>query len=88
MFAGAFSVILLLGMFSSCAATMWSICSNFFAVGSMKNKITAAIIVLAAYIISLFPFGSLVGMIFPLIGYYGFIYIGCVIYKGLKRKVL
>lgn len=88
MFAGAFSVILLLGMFSSCAATMWSICSNFFAVGSMKNKITAVIIVLAAYIISLFPFGSLVGMIFPLIGYYGFIYIGCVIYKGLKRKVL
>ena len=84
-FAGAFSVILLLGMFSSCVATMWSIGSNFFAVGSMKNKIATVVIVLAAYIISLFPFGELVGMIFPLIGYYGFIYIMCVIYKGLRK---
>lgn len=86
-FAGAFSIVLLLGMFSSCAATMWSICSNFFVVGSKKNKIVSIFVVLVAYVISLFPFGELVGLLFPFIGYYGFIYIICVIYKAISMQL-
>ncbi len=83
-FGTAFSVILVLGMFSSCSATMWSVCSCLFTVGSKKNKIMSVVVISCALMLGLLPFGKLVGVLFPLIGYYGLFYIGCVAYKGIR----
>jgi uncharacterized membrane protein YkvI len=81
---GAFSVILLMGMFASSSATLWSICSSFFQPGSLKNNVFALAVVSGALTLGLLPFGKLVSVFFPLIGYYGLIYIGGVAYKGIQ----
>ena len=85
-FGGSFSVILLLGMYSSCSATMWSICSNFFEIGTFRNKLVASVTLVMALVLGLLPFGKLVGTLYPLIGYYGLFYIACVAYKGISSR--
>ncbi len=85
-FGAVFSVILILGMFSSCSAMMWSVCSRFAYGGDKGNRIFAILIAIFAYVLSLFSFAELVGFFYPLEGYIGLIFIGCVAYKGIKHQ--
>jgi uncharacterized membrane protein YkvI len=83
-FGAAFSLILILGIFSSCSTMMWTVCSRFFAGDPKKNRIFAVIVSTGTFMISLFPFTKLVGVFYPLVGYIGLLFIGCVLYKGIK----
>jgi uncharacterized membrane protein YkvI len=83
---GMFSIILVLGMFSSCSTMMWSVCSRFYADNVRKNRMFAVAVGIAAFILGQFPFAKLVGIFYPFIGYVGLIFIGCVVWKGLKEK--
>lgn len=56
---GMFSVILVLGMFSSCAAMMWSVSSRFYTEDIRKNKMFAIAIGVAALILGQFSFSKL-----------------------------
>lgn len=85
-FGGFFSIVLILGMFSSCAATMWSICSCFFKEDKKKNNIFAVVITMCGLFIGLLPFSDLISIILPFNGYYGLIYIICVLYKGIRKN--
>ncbi len=84
MVANIFTIILLLGMFSSSSATMWSICRYIYPEKPKKNRIAALIITVAATLVGILPFAKLVAIILPSIGYIGIFYIVCVIYKGIK----
>lgn len=80
-----FSITLILGIFSSCSVMMWSVCSRFTFGGKRGNVLCSVGIISIAYIISLFSFGRLVSVFYPIVGYIGLIFIGCVIYKGVKK---
>ncbi len=82
----AFSIILTLGIFSSCSTMMWTVCSRFFAGDMRKNKLFAVLVSTGIFLMSLFPFGKLVGVFYPLVGYVGLLFIGCVIYRGVWDK--
>ncbi|ODU57262.1 MAG: hypothetical protein ABT01_02560 [Clostridium sp. SCN 57-10] len=84
-FGTVFSITLILGIFSSCSTMMWSFCNRFFTNDKKKNRIFAAIVAILTFALGLFPFGGLVAVVYPLIGYAGLIFIGCVVYKGLKK---
>lgn len=84
-FGAVFSVMLILGIFSSCTVMMWSVCSRFKPENKRLNAAFAAAAAVACYIISLFPFGSLINAFYPAVGYIGLLFIGCVIYKGCKK---
>lgn len=85
-FGAVFSAVLILGMFSSCSTMMWSFCSGFFRNDRKKNRIFSVAAVIGCMLLGFVPFGSLVSAAYPLIGYSGLIFIGAVIYKGIKRK--
>lgn len=80
-----FSIVLILGMFSSCSAMMWSVCNRFTLGGKRGNRMFAALIAIFTFILGLFSFSELVGIFYPLVGYIGLLFIGCVIHKGIKR---
>lgn len=86
MIGATFSVILILGIFSSCSTMMWTVCSRFFAGDSKKNRIFAVIVSTGIFMISLFPFTKLVGVLYPLVGYVGLLFVGCVLYKGIRGQ--
>jgi uncharacterized membrane protein YkvI len=80
-----FSIVLMLGIFSSCSTMMWSFCNQFFTEGTWENRLFAVVIAAFIFALGLFPFRNLAGIIFPLIGYLGLVFIGCVFYKGIKN---
>ncbi|HHT20094.1 MAG TPA: hypothetical protein GXZ74_01485 [Tissierellia bacterium] len=80
-----FAIVLTLGIFSSSAVIMWSICSRFSRLDRRGEIIVAASIMILGYIISLFPFGQLISTFYPIIGYIGLVFLSCVIYRGLRR---
>lgn len=83
-FASLFSVALVLGVFSSCSVMMWTVCNNFQYGGDKGNRLFAVAIALLTYIMSLFPFGELMGTFYPFIGYIGLIFLSAVIHKTVR----
>lgn len=81
-----FSIILILGIFSSCSAMLWTVCDKFVAQGSKKSYIVAACVSIAAFLIGLLPFAQLVGKVYSVLGYIGLIFITCVIIKKIRVK--
>jgi uncharacterized membrane protein YkvI len=82
---GFFSVCLILGIFSSCAAMMWTVCDFFTSVGVKHKKPFAVGVAAFTFFLGLFSFSGLISVFYPLIGYLGLIFVGCVIWKGLKH---
>ncbi|KPL77806.1 membrane protein [Ornatilinea apprima] len=81
-----FSIVLILGMFSSCSAMMWSVCNRFTWGGKQGNRLFAIFVAIFIFVLGLFSFSDLLGVFYPLVGYMGLLYIGCVIYKGIKHQ--
>lgn len=86
LFGAIFSIILILGIFSSSSVMMWSLCSRFKFKQKRWNYLIALIVTIFAYIVSLFSFGTLIATIYPIIGYIGLTFIAFVIIKSLKQN--
>ena len=82
-----FSVILLMGMFSSCATTVWSFCSECFAKDPKKNRIFSVGTIIACTALGFVPFGSLMSVVYPMIGYSGLVFMAAVAVKGIKNRM-
>lgn len=81
----AFSIILLMGIFSACSAMLWTVTERFVPQGSIKSLIISGIACLLAFLVGLLPFSSLIGVVYTIMGYAGLVFIGCVIWKQLKH---
>jgi uncharacterized membrane protein YkvI len=79
-----FSVVLVLGMFSSCSTMMWTVCSRFSFSAPGRNRMAAAAVTVFAFLLGMLPFSRLINVFYPFVGYMGLIYIGCVACKGLR----
>lgn len=80
-FGAVFSVFLVMGIFSACSAMMWTVCSKFATGKEKTNRIIAFAVAGGTFLLGLFSFGELIGVIYPIIGYLGLIYIFCVLKK-------
>ena len=84
-----FSIILIMGIFSSCSAMLWTVSERFVKQGSRKSYIFAACTCVVAFLLGLLPFAQLVGRVYTVLGYIGLVFAACVVAKrckGLKRK--
>lgn len=81
-----FSVFLVMGIFSCCSAMLWTVCSKFSVGDARKDRLIAVGVVIGVFLLGLLPFGELIGAFYPIIGYMGWIFIGCVLVKGLRRS--
>lgn len=87
-FLGAvFSIFLVMGIFSSCSAMMWTVCNKFATGIQKKDHLLALGVAVGTFLLGLLPFGELIGMFYPIIGYCGLIYIGCVLIKLRRHKL-
>ena len=81
-----FSVVLLSGIFSTAAPMTWTVCDKIVKEGSLKSKIVAGVIVVAAFFCGQLPFDQLVGTVYPYTGYLGILLFICVIVYVVKGK--
>lgn len=80
-----FSVVLILGIFSTAAPMTWTVCDRIVKEGTAKSKIVAAVVVLLAFIGGQLPFGTLVGIIYPYTGYLGILLFVCLAIYEIRR---
>lgn len=70
-----FTGILLLGIFSSCSAMLWTVGDRLGSVFSGgRAKIATICVVLIALVLGLFSFSELMSVLYPAIGYIGLLY--------------
>ena len=80
-----FSLILIMGIFSSCSAMLWTISEKFVTQGTGKSRLFASSVCLAAFLLGLLPFSGLVGGVYTVLGYIGLVFSGCVVYRFFTR---
>lgn len=78
-----FSIILIMGIFSSCSAMLWTISEKFVVQGTRRSRIFAGCTSLCAFLLGLFPFSDLIGAVYPILGYIGLIFAACVIRRQI-----
>lgn len=83
----AFSVFLIMGIFSASSAMIWTICSRFETGNRKRDVLLAVGIVFAIFILGLFDFGALISFLYPIIGYFGILFTGAVLVKRVRKMV-
>lgn len=81
-----FSIFLVMGIFSSCSAMMWTVCTKFSTGRPKRDRLLAVGVAAGTFALGLLSFGELIGMFYPIIGYCGLVYMGCVVIKKWRKK--
>ncbi len=79
-----FSIILLLGIFSTAAPLLWQFSARFTKDGTKKFKVFSLVATVVGLIGGFLPFGKLVGTVYPYTGYLGLLIIALVVYKSIS----
>lgn len=79
-----FSITLILGIFSACSAMLWTVSERFVRQGTKKSYLFAGSVALGTFLLGLLPFSELIGVVYPYLGYIGFLYVGCVAYRRIS----
>lgn len=84
-FAGfAFCIVLMLGIFSACATTMWTVCHQLARKEKRRGKWIAVLVAAGTYAVSFVPFSKLISVLYPLIGYLGIPFLVLVVAYEVK----
>jgi uncharacterized membrane protein YkvI len=85
-FGAVFSVILLLGIFSTSSMMLWTISSKFADQGTKKGLLVATIFAVTAFLLGLLPFTDLVHTLYPYLAYVDLPFIFCVFRKAFLNS--
>ncbi len=84
--AGLFTIIIMAGIYSSAIPMLWMVCNRFAEERTKKYNIICVAAVAAALVLSALPFGKLVNIVYPFVGYFGILILICVFYRSYINK--
>lgn len=84
-----FSVIILMGIYSTAAPMLWTVADQF----PIKSRSTYTIVCLVLTLVALIgglklPFAALVGFVYPSIGYFGLVFFGFLAYRQIQARLV
>ncbi len=82
----AFSVILILGIYTTATPLLWSVTNRLVTQDSPKFKITVLIITILGLVGGFLPFDKLVGILYPYTGYMGVLILVCALVRQITGK--
>lgn len=85
--AGVFSIILLLGIYTTVTPNLWAVSQAFGKDGSKKYIIATIVAGVLVFAISFLPYGELMNMIYPFAGYAAYLMIICMAVKHIRLFV-
>ena len=85
--AGVFSVILLLGIYTTVTPNLWAVAQAFGKDRSKKYVIATIVAGVAVFGISFLPYGELMNMIYPVAGYGAYLMIFCMAFKHVRLAI-
>lgn len=87
LFGAAFSIVLLIEIFSTAAPMMWTVCSRFAEDGTPKAFAVGVAFIVPAYLLSGVSFEKLIGCVYPCTGILGFVFMFCLLKTCIARRV-
>ena len=86
-YGSIFAFIIFLGIFSTVTPLIWTVCRRFFEEYTMKFNLLAIFLTLICLFGgNLLPFGKLINIIYPSIGYIGIVLFISLIFKDLRLQ--
>lgn len=85
--AGVFSIILLLGIYTTVTPNLWAVSQAFGKDGSKRYIIATIVAGVLVFAISFLPYGELMNMIYPFAGYAAYLMIICMAVKHIRLFV-
>lgn len=84
-----FAIIIFFGIYTTATPLLWTVCNRFAQEGTNKYRIIAVVLAAVGFLGStVLPFGKLVNIIYPTIGWVGLSLFVLVIFKELKTKLI
>ncbi|MDR1378131.1 MAG: hypothetical protein LBJ36_03680 [Synergistaceae bacterium] len=81
--ANIFSVILIGEIYSTAAPMLWVTCDRFTKEGTSGHKVLVVVLSAIAYFGGQLPFGTLVGTVYPYVGYLGIFFFICILIRQM-----
>jgi len=86
-YGSIFAIVIFLGIYTTVTPLMWTICRRFSEEHSIRFRLLAVGLTLVCLLGgNLLPFGQLINLIYPSIGYVGLVLMGCLVFKDLRAQ--
>lgn len=82
----AFSVVLILGIYTTATPLLWTVTNRFIPEGSPKFKIGVLVVTVLGLAGGFLPFEKLVGILYPITGYIGILILVCALVRQITGK--
>lgn len=81
-----FTFILLLGIFSSCSAMLWTVSDKVRDLCPKEYRALTVLVLLLSFGLSLFSFGKLMSVLYPAMGYFGIPFFVIFAFRTVRHK--
>jgi uncharacterized membrane protein YkvI len=85
-YGAVFAIIIFLGIFTTVTPLLWTVCARFAAEGTTRYRFLVIALTFVGLVGgTLFPFGKLINLIYPTVGYAGLLFLACAVLRDTRR---
>jgi uncharacterized membrane protein YkvI len=85
-YGAIFAIIIFMGIFTTVTPLLWTVCARFASEGTARYRWLVVCLTLVGLVGgTLLPFGELINMIYPTVGYAGLLFLACAVFRDLRR---
>ena len=88
LYGSIFAIVIFLGIYTTVTPLLWSVCRRFSSDGSNSFKLISIGLTLFCLVGgNLLPFGEMINLIYPSIGYVGLFLLFCLVFRDIRSLV-
>ena len=85
-YGAIFAVIIFMGIFTTVTPLLWTVCARFASEGTARYRsLVVGLTLVGLFGGTLLPFGKLVNIIYPTVGYAGLLFLACAVVRDIRR---
>jgi uncharacterized membrane protein YkvI len=85
-YGSIFAVIIFMGIFTTVTPLLWTVCARFASEGTARYRsLVVGLTLVGLFGGTLLPFGKLINIIYPTVGYAGLLFLVCAIFRDIRR---
>lgn len=80
-----FAIIIFLGIYTTVTPLLWTVCARFSSEGTLRYRgLVVGLTLVGLFGGTLLPFGKLINIIYPTVGYAGLLFLACAIFRDVR----
>ena len=85
-YGAIFAAIIFLGIYTTVTPLMWTVCARFATEGTSRYRaLVVGLTLVGLFGGTLLPFGKLINIIYPTVGYAGLVFLACAMIRDIRR---